>query len=462
MKSQIEGRDMSIISLEELENDLLDQEEEILTTDPKLLEEKYESVERVIDSVINLDGLIEQHNEALQLVEENKKSILEIQQMLQDSMVSTNHILNVIAKSPLKKVAELKNQNITFESINNDPINTLSSFNNMLIDIRSSISEEDFKEVAGELAESFGRIFTSYKSDYQLFQKRSKAAIAVLEKYKRSLSIISPFDLSPKDSVYASPVVIDVAKNFAEFVHKYGDAISRGRETLVNFNLKALRSFRGMKSKEPNRFPLGLVSTMEHEGGLNARCISPDAIKIITDAFNPHQELKKQKIDFEEVMINCNRIKIDNINKLIDLIKEIDKRMGEHFNIVEKPLSTYLMKGRKFASIAGGLLAFGASWVISGWAGNKVSGLLLKNAGKKVKFLGSLAGGIAGDMLFEKLLSLIPVNKINKNLYSLAKNNYVWEEMFNLQKGLISRIQIKNKNLKAQFEAELKEAFKVK
>ena len=462
MKSQIEGRDMSIISLEELENELLDQEEEILTTDPKLLEEKYESVERVIDSVINLDGLIEQHNEALQLVEENKKSILEIQQMLQDSMVSTNHILNVIAKSPLKKVAELKNQNITFESINNDPINTLSSFNNMLIDIRSSISEEDFKEVAGELAESFGRIFTSYKSDYQLFQKRSKAAIAVLEKYKRSLSIISPFDLSPKDSVYASPVVIDIAKNFAEFVHKYGDAISRGRETLVNFNLKALRSFRGMKSKEPNRFPLGLVSTMEHEGGLNARCISPDAIKIITDAFNPHQELKKQKIDFEEVMINCNRIKIDNINKLIDLIKEIDKRMGEHFNIVEKPLSTYLMKGRKFASIAGGLLAFGASWVISGWAGNKVSGLLLKNAGKKVKFLGSLAGGIAGDMLFEKLLSLIPVNKINKNLYSLAKNNYVWEEMFNLQKGLISRIQIKNKNLKAQFEAELKEAFKVK
>lgn len=462
MKSQKEGRDMSIISLEELENELLDQEEEILTTDPKLLEEKYESVERVIDSVINLDSLIEQHNEALELVEENKKSILEIQQMLQDSMVSTNHILNVIAKSPLKKVAELKNQNITFESINNDPINTLSSFNNMLIDIRSSISEEDFKEVAGELAESFGRIFTSYKSDYQLFQKRSKAAIAVLEKYKRSLSIISPFDLSPKDSVYASPVVIDVAKNFAEFVHKYGDAISRGRETLVNFNLKALRSFRGMKSKEPNRFPLGLVSTMEHEGGLNARCISPDAIKIITDAFNPHQELKKQKIDFEEVMINCNRIKIDNINKLIDLIKEIDKRMGEHFNIVEKPLSTYLMKGRKFASIAGGLLAFGASWVISGWAGNKVSGLLLKNAGKKVKFLGSLAGGMAGDMLFEKLLSLIPVNKINKNLYSLAKNNYVWEEMFNLQKGLISRIQIKNKNLKAQFEAELKEAFKVK
>ena len=462
MKSQKEGRDMSIISLEELENELLDQEEEILTTDPKLLEEKYESVERVIDSVINLDSLIEQHNEALELVEENKKSILEIQQMLQDSMVSTNHILNVIAKSPLKKVAELKNQNITFESINNDPINTLSSFNNMLIDIRSSISEEDFKEVAGELAESFGRIFTSYKSDYQLFQKRSKAAIAVLEKYKRSLSIISPFDLSPKDSVYASPVVIDVAKNFAEFVHKYGDAISRGRETLVNFNLKALRSFRGMKSKEPNRFPLGLVSTMEHEGGLNARCISPDAIKIITDAFNPHQELKKQKIDFEEVMINCNRIKIDNINKLIDLIKEIDKKMGEHFNIVEKPLSTYLMKGRKFASIAGGLLAFGASWVISGWAGNKVSGLLLKNAGKKVKFLGSLAGGIAGDMLFEKLLSLIPVNKINKNLYSLAKNNYVWEEMFNLQKGLISRIQIKNKNLKAQFEAELKEAFKVK
>ena len=462
MKSQKEGRDMSIISLEELENELLDQEEEILTTDPKLLEEKYESVERVIDSVINLDSLIEQHNEALELVEENKKSILEIQQMLQDSMVSTNHILNVIAKSPLKKVAELKNQNITFESINNDPINTLSSFNNMLIDIRSSISEEDFKEVAGELAESFGRIFTSYKSDYQLFQKRSKAAIAVLEKYKRSLSIISPFDLSPKDSVYASPVVIDVAKNFAEFVHKYGDAISRGRETLVNFNLKALRSFRGMKSKEPNRFPLGLVSTMEHEGGLNARCISPDAIKIITDAFNPHQELKKQKIDFEEVMINCNRIKIDNINKLIDLIKEIDKRMGEHFNIVEKPLSTYLMKGRKFASIAGGLLAFGASWVISGWTGNKVTSLLLKNAGKKVKFLGSLAGGIAGDMLFEKLLSLIPVNKINKNLYSLAKNNYVWEEMFNLQKGLISRIQIKNKNLKAQFEAELKEAFKVK
>lgn len=462
MKSQKEGRDMSIISLEELENELLDQKEEITLSHPEMLEEKYESVERVIDSVINLDSLIEQHNEALKAIEENKQSISEIQQMLQDSMVSTNHILSVIAKSPLKKVAELKKQSITFESINNNPIDTLSSFNNMLIDIRCSISEEGFKEVASDLAESFGRIFTSYKSDYKLFQKRSGEVIKVLKKYKSELRLLSPFELSPKDSVYASPNVVDIAKNFEEFVTKYGEAMSRGKTGLVNFNLRAIRSLKGIKAKESNRYPLGLVPTVEHEGGLNLRCISPDAIKIITQAFNPNQEIKKQKIDFEEIRILSNRIKINSVDNLIQRIVLIDKMMGEHFAIIEKPLSTFLMKGRKFASIAGGLLAFGASWVISGWAGKKTTELLLKNASKKVKFFGSLAGGTAGDMAFTQTLSLIPVNKINKNLYSLAKNNYVWEEMFNIQKGLVSRIQILDDDVRLAFEDELKVAFKVK
>lgn len=446
---------MSIISFEDIENQLVKEEDPVSNID--LLEENYNKTEELIDSVFSLEELIETNEEILKDAKNDLKSLEDLKQHIQDTMVTSNHILNVLGKSSLKQVANLKNQNITFEAIDNNPIGTLESFNNMLKDVRVSISEEDWKDVIRSLGESFTRIFTSYKKDYKDYSRRSKEVIKVLFKYKRHLQLDGEITLGAKETIYSSSTIIDIANNFANFVDSYASALSNGKSTIVTFDLKKLKEFKNIQAKEPDRYALG-VDTSGYEG-ITVKTLSGNDLNVIREAFDVSTELRRQKVDFVNVPITSNTLTINTVDKLLERIKILDKIMDDHYSIVEKPLNTHLVKGKKFASITRDLLAFAASWVISGWA-SKLAVKALKVTGKKMRFATFMGAGIAADLIFDRLLNCIPVNKINKNLYALAKNNYAWKEINSIQKDLISHLVINNEQIKHEFDNDMKEAFR--
>ena len=473
---------MAILSFEELEQQIekevqeepvLDNEESEVVPNTDLQAEAIERSEETLNAVVNLDSLIAQHDEALKAIEENKKSIEDIKQLLQDSMVSTNHIVKVLTNSPLKKLAEAKKQNITFESINNDPVSTLVSFNNLLKTIRSNISQEAVEEVTKGWLEKFSNLFRGIDIQYKRYKAMSSEMVKLIEANKSILEVKPGMELSSANSALVGTTVVDVAKNFAEFVDKYTLALKTPYKS-VNMSLKYLKDFKDLNSGNSNLAPIGFDFGKSSEGRkLKLTCSTPELEELLNKGVRGENELKLSKVGLQDELVDPkHQLSFKSVDDLLKTLKSIDKTMEEHFKIVDKPIranfgqktdTTYGIIGL----ILGGHMTYdglkGASASTYNRMKHGVTSTLkdtflhsdpgsfkeVVNLSKKYASGGSISS-IAGSLAVAGIGGLMIKGAINmfksitRQLFSVAKSHMVWNDLVVVQREIVNMLQVKD------------------
>lgn len=428
---------MAILSFEELEEQIEkevqeepvhDNRESEVVPNADLQAEAIERSEETLNAVVNLDSLIEQHDEALKAIEENKKSIEDVKQLLHDSMVSTSHIVKVLTNSPLKKLAEAKKQDITFESINNDPVSSLISFNNLLKTIRSNISQEAIEEVRRGWFERFKAYFKSFQGEFEYYHKRSAGILRLLNSNKDKFEVESDIELSTVNNILSTEIVKDVSENYKEFLSNYLNALDK-KNTGVKLKMKSFKQIPSVKADDSNLFPISMdVPRTEGHAKIKAYCLDNKFVKAMENGANGNNDFIELKSDFEVVFIRSVQPKIKNVNDLINIIKSMHENMEIHYKNVD-------IAGRR-------------------WSLSLLSSLEENRRETHYNY--------GGDYTVVKIN---PVNEITTKIWMVTKMHNIWGEIQTAQRELISKIRVKDNidyNLAKKLESELELAIEGK
>lgn len=430
---------MAILSFEELEeqieNETLEEttegEETEVVPNSELQAEAIERSEETLNAVVNLDSLIAQHDEALKAIEENKKSIEDVKQLLQDSMVSTNHILKVLTNSPLKKLAEAKKQNITFESINNDPVSTLMSFNNMLKIVRSNVSQEDVEEVRRGWFEKLKTFFKSFQGEFEFYYKKSSAVIRLLTSNKDSFELNGEVILSPVNNVLITDLFLDTAENYKSFVNTYVDALKRQNQG-VSLNFKSFKQIKGVTGDDDDLYPISLdVPTTSGQGKVKAYCIDKKLVRALENGANGNSDFIELGSKFEIVYVRAPKTNIKNIEDLITVAKHMHENMDKHFKDVD-------VTGRR--------------WYLSSLEYNE-------NNNRKTVHTRVDQGVVINEVTYHK------VNEISAKIWGITRLHNIWGEIQTAQRELLTKIRVKDDveySLAKKLQADLELAIKGK
>lgn len=415
---------MAIISLEDIENELVKEAPEDIEEQPSsdIHGEAVEKSEETLNAVFNLDNLIQQHDEALKAIEENKKSIEEVKQLLHDSMVSTNHIVEVLTNSPLKKIAEMKQQNITFESISNHPVETLKSFTGLLKTIRNNISQEAIEEVRRGWFERLKAYFKSFKGEFEYYSKRSAAILRLLNSYKDKLELEDNIELSPVNTILSTEIIRDVSENYKEFISKYTEALSK-RNPGFKLKLKSFKQMPSIKVDDAGLYPVSLdIPRVEGHEKVKAYCLDNKFLKAMENGANGRNDFIDLKSDYELVLVKANRPNLKNINDLINVVKTMHETMDIHYRNVD-------IAGRRWSIV------------------------MLSNTEENSRETHSNYGG------GYTVVKIHPVNEISAKLWEITKMHNIWGELQTAQRELISKVRVKDnvdysiaKNIESEIE----------
>ena len=479
---------MAIISFEEIEQQVVEQESPVDTVaDKELLEESVGISQDQAEAIEELDDTIVKQDELISDVEEGKKDPEEVKEELHESMIAAEHFCQVLIDGSLKEVTRATNTDLSFESINSDPLASIKDFNNMLKSIRTKISQEAVEEVKKGFFEKFLNFFKARQDEFKKYRDISKSIVSVIEANKNSLSVRPDIEISSANSVLATEFVLDVGKNYAEFIDKYFKALE-DPENHDKAKLKHVDNFKYVEAAGDNGAPVGFRFGKKDGSRI---VISINAPKLLEQAINKgpgvSKIIKKEDLSFMESVIEPKELlKFKSVDEALKTLKNVDKMINEHFTIVDgyiKRLKFYFKTGfandavffNKLLGITGGtaLGAVGATAGAGLAAGPAVkSGVnkaldTVKNAGSATDFkdlgqkglkalkagvgrtalltsLGIGAGALAGSYIGSKMFgSMFTVNKVNRKLWDLGSSQIIWGDLVALEKEIVNSLVAK-------------------
>ena len=453
---------MAIISFEEIEQQVVEQESPVETAmDKELLEESIENSNDQLDALEQLDEAIEKQDELISDVEEGKKDLEEVKEDLHESMIAAEHFCQVLGKTSLKSIAGLRNANLSFESINSNPLEALKDFNGVLKSVRKAISQEAVEEVTKGWLEKFSNLFRGIDSQYKRYKAMSSEMVKLIEANKAILEVKPGMELSSANSALVGTTVVDVAKNFAEFVDKYTEALENPEKS-VKMNLKHLKDFKDLSSDAPGLAPVGFAFGKSSSGRkLKLTCATPDLDELFTKGVKDESEVRKSKLGFEDTLVDPKKqLTFKSVEELLKTLKSLDAIMEEHFKIVDKPIRAKFANGkhglgRYLGMGIGGYLAYDegkqlVDHVRHGLTNNTAPGLKARlssltshvttphNVKSMAANLAVAAFGVGAALYLNNKR-----NGVSKELYNIAKSHMVWNDLVVVQREIVNMLQVK-------------------
>lgn len=437
---------MAIISFEEIEQQVVEQESPVETAmDKELLEESIENSNDQLDALEQLDEAIEKQDELISDVEEGKKDLEEVKEELHESMIAAEHFCQVLGKTSLKIIAGLRNANLSFESINSNPLEALKDFNGVLKSVRKAISQEAVEEVTKGWLEKFGNLFRGIDSQYKRYKAMSSEMVKLIEANKSILEVKPGMELSSANSALVGTTVVDVAKNFAEFVDKYSEAL-RNPAKPIKMKLKHLKEFKDLSSGTPGLAPVGFAFSKSSEGRkLKLTCSTPDLEELFTRGVKDSDEVRDSNLGFEDTVVDTKKqLSFKSVDELLKTLKSLDTAIEEHFRIVSRPIRAEFADGKPSLFTYGLGIAGGLAGNFIGSAAGNATGIFTKGSklGKTAASLADITIGVGvGYWLIKKALKR--VNSVSKELYNIAKSHMVWNDLVVVQREIINMLQVK-------------------
>lgn len=463
---------MAIISFEEIEQQVVELESPVETAmDKELLEESIENSNDQLDALEQLDEAIEKQDELISDVEEGKKDLEEVKEDLHESMIAAEHFCQVLGKTSLKNVANLKKTNLSFESINSNPLEALKGFNGVLKSVRKAISQEAVEEVQRGKLERLVAYFKTIDKEYKSYSSESNKILNIIKEHKNNLELRPDIELSAVSKILTSEFVLDTGRNFAEFTEKYYKLLKTEAKDL-KVNLKSFGQIKSVEGSDNGAFPVGFKLWREKgNDGIKAYTVSPTMLKVLNERFKGDKTTRDFDFSFTQVLVEPKSN--DNIKSVEDLFKrlsETNSNLNTHYSFIKKSVDDYMLLGRRILNQMGRNLqnqVLGTGTAATAYAAGTVGGGLGALAGKAFGAKGAVAGALLGGLgagitagfkAHDFFKYLVPVNKINDELHQIAKSNFIWGDMVAAQRELVGMLKPKDgldENLKKEIEAKL-------
>lgn len=416
---------MAIISFEEIETQIVEQESPVETAmDQELLEESIDNIDSQLDALDQLDETIAKQDELITDVEEGKKDPSEVKEELHEAMIAAEHFCQILGKTSIKKIADIKKADLSFESINNHPVEALKDFNQVLKAVRSSISQEAVEEMKKGWLEKFGNFFRGIDGDYKRSKSISSGIIKLVEANKDILEVREGMELSDANSGLLGNTVIETGRNFAEFTDKYAEAL-RNSTKPVQMKLKHLNEFNALKSSDSFLSPIGIgFGKSNGIRSLKFACCTKDLQDLFSKGVKDGKEVKNSNLFFQEVVVESKqRVKFSSVEEAINALKFLDKTIEEHFKIVSRPIRKEF-DDRNPGTLGKIGLAIGGLMTAGG-----VLGLNLIHAG-----VGALIMAVSKS----------GVNKISRDLFFIAKTHRIWNDLVVVQREIVNMLKVRS------------------
>ena len=463
---------MAIISFEEIEQQVVEQESPVDTVaDKELLEESVNLKQKELSAIGSLVETIDRQDELISDVEEGKKDLEEVKEELHESMIAAEHFCQVLGNMSLKNVAELKKTSLSFESINSDPVEALKGFNTVLKTLSDNISFEAVEEVQRGKLERLVAYFKTIDKEYKSYSSESDKILNIIKEHKNNLELRPDIELSSVSKILTSEFVVDTGRNFAEFAEKYYKLLKTEAKDL-KVNLKSFGQIKSVEGSDNGAFPVGFKLWREKgNDGIKAFTVSPTMLKVLNERFKGDKTTRDFDFSFTQVLVEPKSN--DNIKSVEDLFKrlsETNSNLNTHYSFIKKSVDDYMLLGRRILNQMGRNLqnfvhqtGKASSIYAAGTVGGGLGALAGKAFGTKGAVAGAILGGLgagitAGFKTHDFFKYLVPVNKINDELHQIAKSNFIWGDMVAAQRELVGMLKPKeglDENLKKEIEVKL-------
>ena len=464
---------MAIISFEEIEQQVVEQESPVETAmDKELLEESVNLKQKELSAIGSLVETIDRQDELISDVEEGKKDLEEVKEELHESMIAAEHFCQVLGNMSIKNVAELKKTSLSFESINRDPVEALKGFNTVLKTLSDNISFEAVEEVQRGKLERLVAYFKTIDKEYKSYSSESNKILNIIKEHKNNLELRPDIELSAVSKILTSEFVVDTGRNFAEFTEKYYKLLKTESKEL-KLNLKSFGQIKSVEGSDNGASPVGFKLWREKgNDGIKAFTVSPTMIKILNERFKGDKTTRDFDFSFTQVFVEPKSN--DNIKSVEDLFKRLsdsNSGMDTHYSFIKKSVDDYMLLGRRILNQMArnfqnfvhhaGQTATAYTGGLGGGAIGAAAGTLV--GGRKGAMIGGALGGIVGSIglgfkSYDAFKYLVPVNKINDELHQIAKSNFIWGDVVAAQRELVGMLKPKDgldENLKKEIEAKL-------
>lgn len=415
------------------------------------------------NTLIALEDFVLNQEELLEQTQQYEITPVDLREKLIQSQQILGSLVYKLTGTPLDSLGLA----YTSESLEENPLGILNKQLFLSQSLSDFISNEEVEEVNKGLFEKIGNFFKTIYGEYKGYRKKSERLINTLNKYKDHLELRKNIELSANNTLYTTDLVLDIGKNFTQFINQYQEVL-KGKSSEIK--LKTLSSFKYLDAEDPSAYPLGL-RYFDLFGGksLAAYCLDRQALKALSS--NDTKKIKQDQLDYTEVPLSpVEELEVQGVEDVFYYVKKIDGNMKEHYSIVDKALNSNFVFLKKLTTLGTNVGVFGGSMILSAKAGTKAKNEFIKMMmhDPKTKFLSKQ--GIARNVVdfgvsykvddwIHSAVDKIPVNKLKKNIYALSKANMVWGDMYAAEKELVNMLRVKKQTDEKLIKTINKELF---